>query len=62
LPELLSLLLSSSQRVHAEEEAAALAELGEELKVSRHRVRQLQREAEQILKASMGRELISDVC
>jgi len=46
-------------------EPATLAELYEELKVSRERIRQLQRAAEQSLKSRMltgGREVISDVC
>ena len=36
-----------------ERKPATLAELGEELKVSRERVRQLQREAEHVLKSRM---------
>ena len=38
-----------------DQEPATLAELREELKVSRERVRQLQRSAEQMLKASGAR-------
>src|SRR3712207_9445165 len=36
-------------------EPATLAELGDELDISRERVRQLQREAERILKGEIGR-------
>jgi RNA polymerase sigma factor (sigma-70 family) len=36
-----------------ERKSATLAELGEELKVSRERVRQLQRQAEHMLKSQM---------
>ncbi len=42
-------------------EPATLAELGDELEISRERVRQLQREAEQILKTGKYRQLLCGI-
>ena len=44
-----------------EEERATLAELGGELGISRERVRQLQREAEQMLRESRHGELLQSI-
>jgi len=42
-------------------EPATLAELGDELEISRERVRQLQHEAEQILKTGKYRQLLCTI-